>query len=314
MAMGVGDRIALDETGARALTEPSASPRSGVAAAALMPIALLLAATISMQLGAVFAKSLFPSVGAQGAATLRLGYSALILGVTIRPWRGLSAGRRLAPLIAYGVSLGAMNTLFYMSLDTTPLGVAVSLEFLGPLGLALAASRRPMDFAWVALAAGGLAALLPLGQAARSVDPVGAALALGAGLCWALYIVFGRRAGADHGPRTTALGMIIAAAVFVPLGVARVGGALFAPALAPSAILLALLSSAVPYSLEMVALTRVPARVFGTLVSLSPALGALAGLVLLREIPTLIQWAGIGAIVLASLGATLGQQRAPPGS
>jgi inner membrane transporter RhtA len=275
-----------------------------------MPVVLLLAAMISMQLGAVFAKGLFFRVGPQGAATLRLGFSALILGAAIRPWRGLVFDARLAPLIAYGVSLGAMNTLFYMSLATTPLGVAVALEFMGPLGLALAASRRPVDFAWVALAAAGLAALAPLGHAAKGVDPVGAALAMGAGLCWALYIIFGRRAGADHGARAAALGMIIAAAVFVPLGVARVGAAAFAPTLLPSAILLALLSSAVPYSLEMVALTRVPARVFGTLMSLSPVIGALAGLVFLRESPAPIQWAGIGAIAVASLGATLISRRA----
>jgi inner membrane transporter RhtA len=301
--------MGLDITGARALAEPSASSRPAVALAALAPIALLLAATVCMQLGAIFAKGLFPRVGPQGAATLRLGFSALILGGAIRPWRGLALDQRLAPLIAYGVSLGAMNTLFYMSLATTPFGVAVALEFLGPLGLALAASRRPRDFAWVMLAAGGLAALLPLGHAAQGVDPKGAALALGAGLCWALYIIFGRRAGAAHGARTTAMGMMIAAAVFVPLGVARVGTALFEPAILPSAILLALLSSAAPYSLEMIALTRVPARVFATLMSLAPVIGALAGLVLLGEAPTPIQWAGIGAIALASLGAALTARR-----
>jgi inner membrane transporter RhtA len=314
MTLGVGDRFIRDKTGASALAEFSASPQPGAAAASLTPIALLLAAMASMQLGAVFAKGLFPQVGPQGAATLRLGFSALILGVATRPWRGLALDARLWPLIAYGVALGAMNTLFYMALATTPLGVAAALEFLGPLGLALAASRRPPDFAWVALAAGGLAALLPLGVVARGVDQTGAALALGAGLCWALYIVFGRRAGADHGARATALGMIIAAALFVPLGVARVGSALFTPTLVPSAILLALLSSAVPYSLEMIALTRVPARVFATLMSLAPAMAGLVGLVLLRERPAPVQWAGIGAIVLAALGAALTRARARPGA
>ena len=267
---------------------------------------------ISMQLGAAFAKGLFPRVGPQGATALRLGFSALILGAVRRPWRNLRLGRSSLPLVAYGLSLGAMNTLFYMALRTVPLGIAIAREFIGPLSVAMLASRRWLDGVWIALVVAGLLLLLPLGRSIHAVDPAGACLALGSGACWALYIVFGRRVGETLGPSATALGMIIAAAVFVPIGVARAGPALFDLAVLPSGVLLALLSSAVPYSLEMIALTRIPARAFGTLMSLEPVVGTLAGLAILGEIPAPIQWAGIAAIVLASLGTTLTLSPTPP--
>ena len=290
------------------LAEPMTSKANGLAAR-LWPLTLLVIAMASMQFGAAYAKGLFPRVGAQGAAGLRLAFSALMLGLATRPWRGPRVARSLSPLLAYGAALGAMNTLFYMALATTPLGIAIALEFIGPLGLALAASRRPADFAWIALAVGGLLVLLPLRQGAHAVDPRGAAFALGSGACWALYIVFGRRAGALLGGRATGLGMIVAAAIFAPVAIARIGPALFAPGLIPAALLLALLSSALPYSLEMVALTRLPARVFGTLMSLEPGVGAIAGLVMLGERPTVEQWAGIAAVVVASVGTTLSARR-----
>jgi inner membrane transporter RhtA len=282
-----------------------ARPRPVPRFALLVPVALLLVAMASMQLGAAFAKGLFPKVGPQGATALRLTFSALILAAVRRPWRELRLGRSALPLVAYGVSLGAMNTLFYMALRTVPLGVAIALEFIGPLTLAASRSRRWLDAAWIALAAAGLLLLLPLGHTARAVDPAGAALALASGACWALYIVFGRRVGQAFGPRGTALGMLIAAAVFAPIGAIRAGPALFALDILPAGLLLALLSSAVPYSLEMIALTRLPVRAFGTLMSLEPAVGALAGLAILGEDPTPAQWAGIAAVILASLGTTL---------
>ena len=271
----------------------------------MVPVALLLVAMASMQLGAAFAKGLFPRVGAQGATAMRLMFSALILVAVRRPWRGLRFGRPALSLLAYGVSLGAMNTLFYMALRTVPLGIAVALEFLGPLAVASAASRRWRDRAWVAVAVVGLAMLLPLAREAKAVDPVGAMLALASGGCWAFYIVFGRRVGRTFGPSATALGMVIAAGVFVPIGVARAGPSLFSLNILPSGLLLALLSSAIPYSLEMVALTRLPVRAFGALMSLEPAIGALAGAAVLGEHLTPIQWVGIAAVILASLGATL---------
>jgi inner membrane transporter RhtA len=278
--------------------------------ALLVPVALLVVAMASVQLGAAYAKGLFPRVGPEGATALRLTFSALILAAVRRPWRDLRLGRSALPLVAYGVSLGAMNTLFYMALRTVPLGVAIALEFIGPLTLAASRSRRWLDAAWIALAAAGLILLLPLGHAVRAVDPAGAGLALASGACWAIYIVFGRKVGQALGPRGTALGMLVAAAVFAPIGAARAGPALFSLAILPAGVLLALLSSAVPYSLEMIALTRLPVRAFSTLMSLEPAVGALAGLAILGEYPTPAQWAGIAAVILASLGTTLAANRA----
>ena len=271
----------------------------------LGPIALLLIAMISMQGGAAYAKGLFGKVGPQGATALRLGFSALILAVVRRPWRDFRLSRSTWPLIAYGVCLGAMNTLFYMALRTVPLGVAIALEFIGPLMAASLGSRKWLDFAWIGLAVIGVLLLLPIAHSAQPVDPRGAALALASGACWALYIVFGRKVGAAYGSSGAALGMIIAATLFAPIGVASAGTNVFDLAIVPSGILLALLSSAVPYSLEMTALTRIPVRAFGILMSLEPAVGAMAGLLILGEMPTALQWAGIMAVIMASVGTAM---------
>jgi inner membrane transporter RhtA len=248
---------------------------------------------------------MFPMVGAPGAAALRILASAVMLAAVRRPWRGLSRRGPWGPLIAYGVTLGTMNTLFYMSLRTVPLGIAVAIEFIGPLGVAMAASRRPLDLVWVALAAGGLLLLLPLGLGGPRVDLTGAMLALAAGGCWALYIIFGRRAGQDHGANAAGLGVIIAALIFVPPQVAIQGASLFTPRAIPLALIVGLLSSAIPYSLEMFALTRLPTRLFGTLMSLEPAVGALAGAALMGQVLAPIQWGGLLAVMAASAGAAL---------
>jgi inner membrane transporter RhtA len=262
---------------------------------------------VSVQLGAAVAKGLFPRIGPQGATALRLIFSALILVIVRRPWRDLHlVGRGALPLLAYGLTLGAMNTLFYMALSRTPLGIAVALEFLGPLSVAASRSRRWLDSAWILLAVAGLVALLPLGRAVHGVDPLGAALALAAGACWALYILFGSRVARTLGPGATALGMVIAAAAFAPLDAAAAVSPLFTADALPAGALIALFSSAIPYSLEMVALARLPVRAFGVLMSLEPAVAALAGLALLGERLAPLQWAGIAAVILASVGTTLG--------
>lgn len=279
------------------------------------PIAILslLFAMFCFQGGAALAKGLFPAIGAEGAATLRVGLSALILVAIGRPWRTHIHRGNWRALAVYGASLGLMNLQFYMALRTIPLGVAIALEFCGPLTVALLSSRRMLDFAWIALAAAGLAFLLPLTHAAPSLDQGGAALALGAGACWGLYIVFGQKAGAVHGGDTTMLGSVVAALVVMPFGIARAGTALLQPRLLPFALAIAAISSALPYSLEMVALRRLPTRVFGTLMSLEPAVAALMGIVFLRERLTLIQWLAIGAVMLASAGMALtAQGTAPP--
>jgi inner membrane transporter RhtA len=268
-----------------------------------LPIALLLVAMVSIQSGASLAKSLFPLVGAAGTTALRLGLAALILSLLMRPWQARLSLKSCRALLAYGVALGGMNLLFYLSLQSIPLGVAVALEFTGPLALALFSSRRLLDFLWVALAVSGLWLLLPNQDSSTQLDPWGMALALGAGACWALYIIFGQKAGAKHGAHTVALGTIVAALLVFPVGLWQTGGGLFSVALLPVAVAVAVLSSALPYSLEMVALTRLPARIFSILMSMEPAIAALSGLLFLGEQLTWNQWLAIGAIILASAGA-----------
>jgi inner membrane transporter RhtA len=278
---------------------------------ALLPIAVLIAAMICFQTGAALAKTLIPVVGASGAVALRLGFATLMLWLVWRPWRMRLRAPAARTLVMYGIALGCMNLLFYSALQRIPLGIAVALEFTGPLAVAMASSNRPLDFLWIALAALGLLMLLPLGAASQLLDPVGIACALGAGVCWALYIVFGRRAGIQHGGQTTAIGMLIGAIVIVPFGVAHAGSRLLSPAILPAALGVALLSSALPYSLEMFAMTRLPTRTFGVLLSLDPALGALSGLGFLGERLTWLQWAAIGSIVLASAGSAATSRSTP---
>ncbi|CAI3788881.1 Threonine/homoserine exporter RhtA [Pseudomonas sp. MM227] len=271
----------------------------------LYPIALLLIAMASIQTGASLAKGMFPLIGAQGTTALRLIFASLFMLVLLRPWRAKLTWTTLQTVMIYGIALGCMNLLFYMSLRTVPLGIAVALEFTGPLAVAILASRKAVDFAWVALAVVGLLLLIPMGEAQAGLDPVGVCYALGAGVCWALYILYGQKAGADNGVQTAALGVMIAAVFIAPIGIAHAGSALLDMALIPTAIAVAILSTALPYSLEMVALTRLPARTFGTLMSMEPAIGALSGLLFLHEVLSTTQWLAIGAIIMASVGATL---------
>jgi inner membrane transporter RhtA len=268
-----------------------------------LPIAALMIAMVCFQLGAVLAKSLFPVVGAAGAAALRLAIAALMLFAVWRPWRMRFDVAQARTILVYGLAMGWMNFFFYFSLRYIPLGIAVALEFTGPLAVALLASRRALDFLWILMAGVGLLALLPLGIDASHLPALGIASGFAAGACWALYIVFGRKAGAAHGGQTTALGTLIGAIVIVPIGLAQNGAQLFSPAILPAALGVAVLSSALPYSLEMFALPRLPTRTFGVLMSLDPALGALAGLGFLGEKLTMIQWTAIGCIVVASGGS-----------
>jgi len=270
---------------------------------------MLLVSMSSYQFGAALAKQLFPAIGAQGATACRLGLGALILLLVRRPWRTWRRGRDLRALWGYGLSIGVMNLVFYMSLRTIPLGIAVALEFTGPLALALFGSRRLQDFIWIALVIAGLLLLLPLRGQVHALDPVGVLYALAAGVGWACYIVLGQRAGGMHGGDAVTWGTSIAALLAIPVGVAHAGSALFDPALLPFALGVAVLSSALPYSLEMVALTRLPTRSFGTLLSLEPAFAALAGVALLGERLSLLQWLAIVAIIVAAAGTALSVRR-----
>ena len=278
----------------------------------LVPLAALLVAMVSVQTGAALVKGLFPRVGVAGATTLRLALASVMLLAVWRPWRRLPKARETRSLLIYGVAMGVMNLCFYSALARIPLGIAVALEFSGPLAVAMAASHRAVDFAWVALAALGLVALLPLGLAHEPLSPAGIAFALAAGGCWALYIVFGQKAGSLHGGMTAALGTVIGALAIIPFGLAQAGAALLDPGLLPIACAVALLSSALPYSLEMFALTRLPTRTFGVLMSGEPALGALSGWCFLHEHLSLVQWAAVASIMLASAGSTITSRRAAP--
>jgi inner membrane transporter RhtA len=270
-----------------------------------------LIAMTSIQAGAATAKGLFPRVGAPGVTALRLAFATLLLFAWFRPWRSPPSRAAWPSLLLYGATLGCMNLLFYLAIDRIPLGIGVALEFTGPLALALLGSRRPRDLVWGLLAGLGVFLLSPLARSIVPIDPIGALLALAAGGCWALYIVFGKQAGAAHGPAATAWGMLVATLVAFPIGFALAGSRIFQPEVLPAAALVALLSSALPYTLEMVALGRIPARLFGVLMSVEPAVAALWGWLLLKEALEPLQLAGIAAVALASAGAAAGARAEP---
>ena len=267
-----------------------------------LPVGAAIAAMLLIQTGASLAKGLFPPVGAAGATTLRLAFASLMMLAMWRPWRARVGVRERPYILAYGLVLGVMNLTFYAALSRIPLGIAVALEFTGPLGLALVSSRRRLDFIWVGVASLGVYELLPLGASAGALDPLGVTLALLAGVFWALYIVFGQKAGAGGSGPALGYGTVIAAVVVAPFGIAQAGGAMLSMAVLPTAVLVALLSSALPYSLEMMSMTRLPARTFGILMSVEPAIGALAGFLMLREHLSMLQLLAIVMIIVASAG------------
>ncbi|WP_312160396.1 DMT family transporter [Phenylobacterium sp.] len=272
---------------------------------ALVPYAALVGAIVSLCVGTSFAKQLFPLVGAQGASAYRVGFSALLLCLIWRPWRTRLSRQDLTRLALYGAVLGLMNLSFYMSIRTIPLGLAIAIEFMGPLSLALVHARRPIHFAWIGLAALGLSLLLPLGGVGLGLDPTGVAFAAAAAVFWALYIVLGKRTGHLPAGQSVALGMSTAALIVVPFGLLEAGATLFSPAIVGLGLIVAIVSSAVPYSLEMIALRGIPKRSFGVVLSLEPAAGAVAGLLILGERLAATQWLAIGLIVCASIGVIL---------
>lgn len=275
--------------------------------------AVMATSMLSTHLGAAFAKTLFPLVGAAATSALRLALAAIVLVALFRPSLRLSA-RSWRIVLAYGVAIAGMNSLFYLALQKIHLGVAVTLEFSGPLALAALSSRRRIDFLWIGVAMVGVALLFPPGQMAQ-VDPVGAALAVASGACWGCYIFFGRKAGLANGHSMAALATLVAALIAVPIALAQTAPAvMFQPAILPLALAVAILSAAVPYTLEIAAMARMPTRTSGTVMSLQPAFAALVGFVVLGERLTLPQAAAICAVMIASIGAavTAGFARAAP--
>jgi len=283
------------------------------------PFLAVLGSVTALGIGTSWAKHwLFPVVGAQGTTAVRVGFSALLVLLLWRPWRWHLSRADARAVVLYGAALGAMNLMFYMSLRTLPFGLAVAIEFSGPLAVAIWSSRRAVDFVWVALAMAGLGMLLPLGLNGSTLDPVGVLYALGAAVFWALYIVFGKRAGHLHAGHSVSLGLLVAALVVVPVGVAHAGAALLSPTVLLIGVAVAAVSSAIPISLEMMALKRLPKEAFGIMISMEPAVAAVLALVLLGEHLSAIQWLAIGCIVAASMGSAMtagrpqGTDRAAP--
>jgi inner membrane transporter RhtA len=274
------------------------------------PVVLVLGAISSVQFGAAFAKTLFDEVGVGGTVFLRVLFAAIVLALIWRPRLAEHGRGDLWLAVAFGFTLGAMNLAFYSALDRIPLGIAVTFEFVGPLGVAVAGSRRPLDLLWVALAAAGILLLSDFGS--TDLDGLGVALALLAGGLWAAYILLSARVGrAFPGGGGLALAMVVASAMLLPVGVEDAGADLLVPWILAAGAAVAILSSAIPYSLEMEALRRMPAGVFGVLMSLEPAAGALAGLVVLSEGLAAREVVAILLVITASAGAASQAKVAP---
>jgi len=268
---------------------------------------------VSLCVGTSFAKTLFPAMGAEGISAYRIALAAVMLMLAFRPWRRRWQATDLWPLGLYGVTLGAMNLLFYKAIAEIPLGLAIAIEFTGPLAVALWSSRHARDLLWVALAAAGLGLILPLQglDTPQALKPIGIAYALSAGAFWALYIVFGQRVARRYGRDATPMGMLAGALVVAPVALLHSGSALFNLDWLPAALAVALLSSAVPYALEMYALNHLPKGTFSILLSLEPAVGAVAGWLVLSEQLSTQQMLAMGFIITASMGSawSSGQRR-----
>jgi len=273
---------------------------------------------ITLCAGTSLAKGLFPFVGAEGTTTYRLVFSTLLLMAFWRPWRRAWTWADVPILVVFGATLGVMNLLFYSAIKTVPFGLAIAVEFTGPLAVALWSSKKPLDFVWIVLAVAGMGLILPLGNAsgtdmqAAAIDPVGIAYALGAGACWAVYIVVGQRVADRIGAFATPMGMLVAALLVTPVGISVAGSSLLNPEWMLAGLGIALLSSAIPYSLEMYSLKHLPKQTFSILLSLEPAVGALAGWLVLSEQLSTQQLCAIGLIMAASMGSAMtAGQRVP---
>jgi inner membrane transporter RhtA len=280
------------------MLKPSANPQI------LIAVFAVIGAMASLGIGASVAKTLFSELGPLGVSAYRIGIGALLLLVWFRPWRWSTDLQTWLRILPYGLSLALMNMAFFTAIQTLPIGVAIAIEFTGPLALSIFASKRVTDLIWVALAILGLFLLSPLVDSDTALDPKGVAFALLAGVFWASYIVMGRRASHLRPGQATALGMGVAALIALPFGMAQAGMSLLDPRLLVAGLTIGILSSALPYTLEMFALRRLPIRTFGVVLSVEPAFGAIAGAIILGEIMNQGQWLAIACIMAASAGCT----------
>ena len=271
-----------------------------------LPAVLL--AIISVQSGAAIAKGLFPAIGAAGTASLRIGISALILLAVYRPNLKKITANQWKLVIPYGLSLGAMNLIFYLSIERIPIGLAVTLEFIGPLLVAVLGSKRRIDFFWVLLAAAGIILIAPWTN--NGIDTLGILFALLAGALWAAYIVLGGKISKImKGGDAVTIGMLFASILIVPFGILGNGLSNLTPQLFCLSIALALLSSAIPFTLEMKALGQLPARTFSILMSLEPAAASICAFVFLQEYLTFNEVLAVVFVVIASAGSTITSKR-----
>jgi len=268
---------------------------------------------ISYQISASFAKQLFSVLDPLTVTILRLCFAAVLVTLMFRSWRIISRlpYLRWRDLLCYSASLGLMNILFYLSLDKLPQGIAVGLEFAGPLGLALLSVKYRSDYIWVLLAIIGIVLRVPWGSAnAENFSVFGAACALGAGFCWAIYIYFGQKVVQQNiGMHALTIAIIISALALLPIGLYQDAPALVQTQHWGKVLMVALLATAIPYALDLLALKSLSKLSYGTLSSLSPALAALAGMVLLKEQINTWQWVALGCIMLASVGVTVGTSK-----
>lgn len=270
----------------------------------LPPVPAVLLAIISVQCGAAIAKTLFPAIGAAGTASIRIGISALILLLAYRPNLKAITPAQWKIVIPYGLSLGAMNLIFYFAIERIPIGLAVTLEFIGPLLVAIIGSKRLVDYCWVLLAAMGIVLIAPWTN--DRLDILGVAFALLAGVLWAAYIVLGGKISKImNGGHAVSTGMLFAAILILPFGFLENGLGNLTPKLFGMGIALALLSSAIPFTLEMKALGQLPPRTFSILMSLEPAAASICGFIFLQENLSFYEILAVLCVVIASAGSTL---------
>lgn len=272
------------------------------------PLPAVLLAIISVQSGAAIAKGLFPAIGAAGTASLRIGISALILLAVYRPNLKKITANQWKLVIPYGLSLGAMNLIFYLSIERIPIGLAVTLEFIGPLFVAVFGSKRIIDFFWVLLAAAGIVLIAPWSN--NGLDILGVLFALLAGALWAAYIVLGGKISKImKGGDAVTVGMLFGSMLIVPFGILGNGLSNLTPQLLGLGVALALLSSAIPFTLEMKALKQLPARTFSILMSLEPAAASICAFIFLQEYLTFNEVLAVIFVIIASAGSTITSKR-----